>query len=209
MSDQQGPTHLLQKMLVARSKIGYVKKDSYNAGQKFSFASEEAIINEVRSVLNECGIVISESVQRMEIIPVQKDKGTAFLIFLEVAYTFWDADSGESLICVSVGSGYDETDKGSSKAMTAALKYALIQNMLIPRGYDPDKYAASDEVEDATASDEEHERRQLLRDIPAMHARLLQRGDVVPPLDVTTLEAKTLRALRAAYDSLARRVGSV
>ena len=81
MSDQQGPTHLLQKMLVARSKIGYVKKDSYNAGQKFSFASEEAIINEVRSVLNECGIVISESVQRMEIIPVQKDKGTAFLIF--------------------------------------------------------------------------------------------------------------------------------
>ncbi len=55
-----------------------------------------------------------------------------------MAYTFADVDSGEEVIAKVAGQGLDPGDKAPYKAMTGALKYALLQSFLLATGDDPE-----------------------------------------------------------------------
>jgi hypothetical protein len=55
-----------------------------------------------------------------------------------MAYTFADVDSGEEIIAKVAGQGLDPGDKAPYKAMTGALKYALLQSFLLATGDDPE-----------------------------------------------------------------------
>jgi hypothetical protein len=55
-----------------------------------------------------------------------------------MAYTFSDVDSGEELVAKVAGQGLDTGDKAPYKAMTGALKYALLQSFLLSTGDDPE-----------------------------------------------------------------------
>ena len=50
---------------------------------------------------------------------------------LLVRHTFY-AEDGTHVVCVTLGEAMDSGDKASNKAMSAALKYALIETFLIP-----------------------------------------------------------------------------
>jgi hypothetical protein len=52
-------------------------------------------------------------------------------------YRFIDARSGEELTVRVAGEGADAGDKAPYKAMTGALKYALLQSFLLATGDDP------------------------------------------------------------------------
>jgi hypothetical protein len=54
-------------------------------------------------------------------------------------YQFIDGDSDEILSVPSYGEGRDSGDKAPYKALTGALKYALIQTFLIATGDDPEE----------------------------------------------------------------------
>ncbi len=54
-------------------------------------------------------------------------------------YEFIDGDSDEVLSVPSYGEGRDRGDKAPYKALTGALKYALIQTFLIATGDDPEQ----------------------------------------------------------------------
>jgi hypothetical protein len=61
-----------------------------------------------------------------------------------MAYTFSDVDSGEEIVAKVAGQGLDPGDKAPYKAMTGALKYALLQSFLLATGEDPeDEHADS------------------------------------------------------------------
>jgi len=53
-------------------------------------------------------------------------------------YSFVDASSGEELTVTVAGEGADTGDKAPYKAMTGALKYALLQSFLLASGDDPE-----------------------------------------------------------------------
>ena len=55
-----------------------------------------------------------------------------------MAYTFSDVDSGEEIVAKVAGQGLDPGDKAPYKAMTGALKYALLQSFLLATGDDPE-----------------------------------------------------------------------
>jgi ERF superfamily len=55
-----------------------------------------------------------------------------------MAYTFCDVDSGEEVVATAAGQGLDAGDKAPYKAMTGALKYALLQTFLLATGDDPE-----------------------------------------------------------------------
>ena len=50
---------------------------------------------------------------------------------LTVEFTFW-AEDGSSVSCTMIGEAMDSGDKASNKAMSTALKYALMQMFMIP-----------------------------------------------------------------------------
>ena len=58
-------------------------------------------------------------------------------------YRFVDARSGEELSVRVAGEGADAGDKAPYKAMTGALKYALLQSFLLSTGDDPEDERAN------------------------------------------------------------------
>src|SRR6202045_2489868 len=59
-----------------------------------------------------------------------------------MAYTFIDVDTGEEITAKVAGQGLDSGDKAPYKAMTGALKYALLQSFLLATGDDPEEERA-------------------------------------------------------------------
>jgi hypothetical protein len=57
---------------------------------------------------------------------------------LRVTWTITDGESGESIRFQSIGAGADRGDKYTGKAMTNALKYAILPTFLLPTGDDPE-----------------------------------------------------------------------
>ena len=63
---------------------------------------------------------------------------TTTTLDLRVTWTVTDGDTGESLTFQSIGAGADRGDKYTGKAMTNALKYAILVPFLLPTGDDPE-----------------------------------------------------------------------
>jgi len=54
-------------------------------------------------------------------------------------YSFVDVYTGEEIVTRVAGEGLDAGDKAPYKAMTGALKYALLQSFLLATGDDPEE----------------------------------------------------------------------
>jgi hypothetical protein len=57
---------------------------------------------------------------------------------VKMTFTWYDTETGESLVVEWAGSGSDKGDKGLYKAMTGAEKYVLLKTFLVPTGDDPE-----------------------------------------------------------------------
>lgn len=157
------PVNLLRKLLEVRKRVGgYIQKDGYNSGQKYSFVSERAFIAAVSSHLNELGVYLSGNVVRATNDIIAKADKVGILSTVEVAFTFWDVETGESIVSTYVGQGHDPTDKASNKALTAALKYALRQGFLVATGDDPEDDGTAERAAEEAAK---RARIQRLRDL--------------------------------------------
>jgi hypothetical protein len=80
---------------------------------------------------------------------------TMFYQSVRVTYRFTDGETGESVEIQSMGTGSDTQDKATPKALTGALKYALLEAFLIPTGDDQEAHDASN-GEAVTAAQRQH-----------------------------------------------------
>ncbi len=64
--------------------------------------------------------------------------GKQAIATIAVTWQFTDSESGESITVMSAGTGADSTDKAVPKALTNALKYALLTSFIVPQGDDPE-----------------------------------------------------------------------
>ncbi|MGO9604386.1 MAG: ERF family protein [Candidatus Binataceae bacterium] len=145
--------NLRQKLAEVRRRIGYVQKRGHNQRGDYSYVTAADIAGSVGDLLAELGVVV---IPRLENIAYETaaSRGEATrMARVVMAYTFADVDSGEQIVAKVAGQGLDPGDKAPYKAMTGALKYALLQSFLLATGDDPE-----DERPEARYSAGNHER---------------------------------------------------
>jgi len=136
MAELQRGKLIYSKMLAVKKDIGSVGKDQENTSQGWSFRGIDQFVNALHPILNKHGVGVSMDVkQNAETFQTAKlangkervTKNTRIIM----EYTFF-AEDGSSIKCSVPAEGVDPGDKGTNKALSAALKYCLIQTFFVP-----------------------------------------------------------------------------
>ena len=111
-------------------QITYIQKEK-KAGMRYSIVSHDAVTAKVRPALLEAGIVY---------YPVEcRTSQTGNRTEAHMTVRFVNVDDPEDCFQVeSFGYGIDDQDKGPGKAMSYAVKYALLKTLGLETGDDPD-----------------------------------------------------------------------
>lgn len=126
-----------KKIVAVMSAVDKVNKDARNDFHNYNYASDEAIVTEVRAAMIKHKLI---AVPNQKSCTVQKlSDAEGDLTTIQVEYTLIDADSGEELKASVFGQGHDKLDKGVYKASTGAEKYFLLKTFMIPTGDDPER----------------------------------------------------------------------
>jgi len=131
--------NLRQKLAVVRRRIAYVQKRGHNQRHNYRYVTAADIVGAVGDILAELGVVV---VPRLESISHEAVRpsagGTEHATHVVMSYSFLDVDTAEEITVKTAGEGLDSGDKAPYKAMTGALKYALLQSFLLATGDDPE-----------------------------------------------------------------------
>ena len=133
------------KLSAILKAVGYIEKTGTNASQGYKYVQAAAVADKIRNEFAERGLtMIPENIEVTDsgLTP----SGKQALVTLRITWKITDSESGEFVTFQSVGSGSDSTDKAVYKAMTGALKYALLLGFLIPTGDDPENEKVGDPV---------------------------------------------------------------
>lgn len=174
--------------LAVMQEIGYVKKSRAN-GLNYTFLGETDLLEALRPIMVECGIVFHFSNSEMIHFSEYKTaKGSSMMMaVVKMNWQMIHAPSGTLIDGSSIGQASDSGDKAVAKAITIAEKYALRTSFLIETGDDPDKYASVGAVENT------HQQKQSMVKKPSVTAKIV---DAVDTQDVdkpvTTEQAKEL-----------------
>jgi hypothetical protein len=112
-------------------EVGAIGKNGINTFDKYKFRSIDDVYNKVQPVLASNGVFFKPNVLESSESKFESAKGTPQIrVKQKVEYTFYAKD-GSSFTTVVEGEAIDRGDKATNKAMTAALKYMLIQVLCI------------------------------------------------------------------------------
>lgn len=128
---------IYKKMSQVMAKIGVVKKDQKNVAQGFKFRGIDQFINALYPALIEEGVfmvprVTKEEHQVLEVVRSSGKTGYDKHVTLLVEFDFFAEDGSKVTAGPVAAEGLDSGDKATNKAMSAALKYCLIQTFSIP-----------------------------------------------------------------------------
>jgi hypothetical protein len=197
--------NLRQKLAEVRRRLGYIQKRGHNERFNYSYVTAADIAGAVGDILSELGVVVIPSLENITYESTAGRGETTRMARVVMAYTFADVDSGEEIVAKVAGQGLDVGDKAPYKAMTGALKYALLQSFLLATGDDPE-----DERMDARFTTPE-------RPIGADEIRELEKliGDTGTELErvlayykVASLAEMTETAYRRALEVLNRKLAT-
>jgi hypothetical protein len=116
--------------------VEYIQKDGRNDFQSYNYVSERKVKEELRKEFIKHGLIMLPIGAKLAASHVIDGKKVSESYIF--TYTIIDTESENSINVETVGSGLDNGDKYSYKAMAGALKYALTQSFLIPTGDDPE-----------------------------------------------------------------------
>lgn len=128
---------LFRKLMNVVEKMENVKKSGYNSHQKYHYSTEQDLIDSVRQLLIDNKILILTDSETKEVVKIGKPDGKggvkeSLVTVVNTRHTFCDIETGYTYNIQSTGTGWDETDKGSFKAITGAMKYFISKNFLVP-----------------------------------------------------------------------------
>lgn len=140
--------NIYQKKMQVMKKVSKLFKDLRVKYKETDYRgiSEEEVLKTVRPILIETGIDISIT----EIEQMDSYNPNRLRCKYTIKWTNIDEPT-DFIITQVVGDGQDKGDKAPGKANTYALKYALLKNLLIMTGDDPD-YMSSEELVDKMKS---------------------------------------------------------
>lgn len=119
-----------QRIHDAMGRVDYIQKDR-KQGMRYTVVSHDAVTAKVRPVLHECGIVY------YPVGMLATQEGNRTQVQLTVRFANVD-DPADHIDVVTLGYGVDDSDKGPGKAISYAVKYALLKTLGLETGDDPD-----------------------------------------------------------------------
>lgn len=138
--------NLYQRIREVMREVEYLNKDKQVGDGGFSYkaVSEESVTGTIREKMIKHGLAMMPvgQVHKHEELPRTDKYGKPSVLALstvDVTYKLVNVDApDEYVLIVSSGTGVDSQDKGVGKAMTYAMKYALLRAFMVPTGNDPD-----------------------------------------------------------------------
>jgi len=197
--------NLRQKLAEVRRRIGYIQKRGHNERSNYSYVTAADIAGSVGDILAELGVIV---IPRLEDISYESATGrgeATRMARVVMAYTFADVDTGEEVVAKVAGQGLDPGDKAPYKAMTGALKYALLQSFLLATGDDPE-----DERGDARLTTPGSDRAITAEEVRQLEKLIDDTGTdlerVLAYYKVASLEEMTETSYRRAVEILNRKL---
>jgi len=128
---------IYKKMSEVMKKIGPVTKDQKNTQQGFKFRGIDQFVNALHPALIEAGVfmtprVTSYTTELKEVVRSSGKSGVDKHVAMMVEYDFYAEDGSKVTVGPVAAEGLDSGDKATNKALSAALKYALIQTFSVP-----------------------------------------------------------------------------
>lgn len=122
--------NLHQRLAQAMQKVTYIQKDK-KQGMRYSIVSHDAVTAKVRPALLDAGVIYYPTRVQHEQV------GNRTQCSMTVRFVNVD-DPADHFDVESFGYGIDDQDKGPGKAMSYAVKYALLKTLGLETGDDPD-----------------------------------------------------------------------
>lgn len=197
------PRGALRKFLALMNAVDSLGKDKQASQEMggYAFRSIDAAMDAVGHGMRQVGLIMRSEVIKREEVKTVVNGRVWTSVSAEMRYVFVDPEDGSEHAIEMVGEGRDLGDKATSKAVSMALKYGLLQSLCIP-------FNAPESDGETTPPIEREEPRQQAQSQqrPAQH----QRQEAAPePLDDTPsrqelqasvedeLNAQALRAVQA------------
>lgn len=125
-------------------QVGAVKKGDRNKSQGYVFRGVDAVVNAVYPAMVEHGVIVQPNVRDFQYgsVEVGKDRTIMGHARVIVEYTFTSTEDGSAITASAAGEAFDSGDKATPKAMSVALRTALLQSLMLPTD-DPEPDASS------------------------------------------------------------------
>lgn len=139
-------TPLIYKSIIEVMKeTDAIAKNRKNQQQGFQYRGIDDVMNELHDTLAKCGVFVVPNVLSEErTVGKSRNGSDLFYTRQKICFTFYAAD-GSHIDSIVVGEAMDSGDKGSNKALSIGLKYALMQVFCIPTEDDKDPDAVTHE----------------------------------------------------------------
>lgn len=126
-----------KKMSEVMKEVGHIAKAQTNTQQGFKFRGIDQFVNALYPALTKHGVFMSPraTLFTQELKEVVRSSGKAGVdkhVAIMMEYDFWAEDGSKVTVGPIPAEGLDSGDKATNKALSAALKYALIQTFSIP-----------------------------------------------------------------------------
>lgn len=130
--------NLQEKLLQIQRGVDRMVKDAQNTSDKYSYVSSEQVLDTVRPLFNELGLLLIPEVSAAVLHEGATRSGTTrYMTELTVNFIWWDVDSGERMSVPFYAQGVDLAgEKGVGKALTYAEKYFLLKFFHVPTSKD-------------------------------------------------------------------------
>lgn len=140
-TEQIGSIH--ERLVKIMEDVEAVEKKQINTGQNFNFRGIDNILNSLHTIFKKHGVFASPEIleYKVDYMPRNdasgKPSGQWTSILIKLRLNFKSSD-GSTTCSEALGHGMDIGDKAAAKAMSMAVKYALINTFLIPTADDKD-----------------------------------------------------------------------
>ena len=133
--------NLYQRMLCVMDDIGHIQKKGYNTFHKYKYVTEADIAEKLSSLMVSHRIYMATTVLEKSM----QTLGNQNLVSVKIKVIFVNVDdTTDKMEAEFYGDGTDKGDKGVYKAITGAVKYALLKTFMISAGDDPEKDNSSE-----------------------------------------------------------------
>ena len=141
---------IYSKMASIMKATKAIAKGQKNEQQNFMFRGIDDIMNELHSIFADNEVFIIPEVVNYDVqekisektYQGQTKKSITYYTRAIIRHHFATTD-GSEIVTTTIGEAMDNGDKGMNKAMSIALKYALLQMLLIPTKEDKDPDATT------------------------------------------------------------------
>lgn len=128
---------IFKKMNSVMKEVGFVAKTNKNNVQGYRFRGIDNFVNALYPALVNNGVfmvprLVNEEHEIREVTRNSGKVGNDKFVTIHMEYDFYAEDGSSVTIGPIPAEGLDSGDKATNKALSAALKYALIQTFSIP-----------------------------------------------------------------------------